>query len=127
VTDRRSGGTNIEDEDNDEILALDNIRLARLYKLPKTLFDLWQEFQFGLNGEKPKKEFTLEERGKNNSMYCKREFFWNVIRSLVWTGHTSQAVIDKVYLVYGRGTSVMKILLKMIRDRKEGGNPSLTV
>jgi len=117
VTYRRCGGTNIEDEDNDEILALDNIRLARMYKLPKTLFDLWQEFQFGLNGEKPKKD----------SMYYKREFFWNVIRSLVWTGHTSQAVIDKVYLVYGRGTSVMKILLKMIRDRKEGGNPSLTV
>ena len=119
--------TNIEDEDDDELLALDTIRLARLYKHPKTLFDLWKEYQFGLNGEKPAKEFTLEERGKNKSMYCRRKVFWDVIRSMVRAGHTSHAAIDKVYLVYGRGTSVMKILLKMIRDRKEGGHSSLTV
>ena len=118
---------NIEDEDDNELLELDTIRLVRLYKHPKSLFDLWKEYQFGLNGEKPAKEFTLEERGKNKSMYCRRKVFWDVIRSMVRAGHTSHTAIDKVYLVYGRGTSVTKILLKMIRDRKEGGHPSLTV
>ena len=106
---------------------MENLKLARLYKHPKTLFDEWKEYQFGLNGEKPAKEFTVEERGKNKSMYCRRKVLWDVIRSMVRAGHTSHAAIDKVYLVYGRGTSVTKILLMMVRDRKEGGHPSLIV
>ena len=101
--------------------------LANLYRSPKSLFDLWQEYQFGLNGEKPAKDFNSQERGKNKSMYYRRKVFWDIIRNLGNAGFTSDVAIDKVYDVYGRGTSVTAILLMMVRDRKTGGNPNLRV
>merc|ERR1712150_375032 len=100
---------------------------ARLSRCPKTLFDLWHEYQFGLSGCKPAKEFTLIERGKAKSVYCRRKVFWDVVVKLVNAGHTSEVVIDKVYACYGRNTSVTKILLKMVQDRKTGGHPNLRV
>ena len=101
--------------------------LAKLYRSPKSLYDLWQEYQFGLNGEKPAKDFSSTERGKNKSMYCRRKVFWDVISTLIRAGYTSDTAIDKVYQVYGRGTSVTSILVMMVRDRKNGGNPNLRV
>ena len=100
---------------------------AKLYRSPKSLHDLWHEYQFGLNGGKPAKEFTLQERGKNKSLYCRRKVFWDTISGLVRAGFTSETAIDKVYQVYGRGTSVTTILVMMVRDRKTGGNPNLRV
>ena len=101
--------------------------LAQLYRSPKSLYDLWQEYQFGLNGEKAAKDFSSRERGKNKSMYCRRKVFWDVISTLIRAGFTSDTAIDKVYQVYGRGTSVTSILVMMVRDRKNGGNPNLRV
>ena len=100
---------------------------AKLSQCPKTLFDLWQEYQFGLSGCKPAKEFNLLERGKTKSVFCRRKVFWDVIVKLVNAGHTSEVAIDKVYGCYGRTTSVTKILLKMVQDRKTGGHPNLRV
>ena len=100
---------------------------AKLYRSPKTLFDLWHEYQFGLNGCKPAKDFTLEERGKVKSVYCRRKVFWDVVASLVNAGHTSEVAIDKVYACYSRGKSVTTILLNMVQDRKNGGHPNLRV
>ena len=122
-------GTMSEAEDGAEETAEQAIdRMpAKLYKSPKSLHDLWHEFQFGLNGSKPAREFTLQERGKNKSLYCRRKVFWDTISSLVRAGFTSEVAIDKVYQVYGRGTSVTTILIMMVRDRKTGGNPNLRV
>ena len=116
-------------EEDDEELAMLLIRRrpAKLYKSPKTLFDVWQEYQFGINGEKPAKDFTHEERGKNKCIYCRRKVFWDVVSNLVRAGHTSDVAIDRVYQVYGRSTSVTRILVQMVRQRKDGGHPSLRV
>ena len=100
---------------------------AKLYRSPKTLFDLWHEYQFGLNGCNPAKEFALEERGKVKNVYCRRKVFWDVITLLVNVGHTSEVAIDKVYVCYGRGKSVTTILLNMVQDRKRGGHPNLQI
>ena len=78
-----------------------------------------------MNREDPAKDFYSQERGENNSMYCRRKTFWDIIRKLVDAGYKSYAAIDKVYEVYGRGTSVNTILVVMARDRKIGGNPNL--
>ena len=48
---------------------------AKLYRSPKTLFDLWHEYHFSLNDSKPAKEFILEERGKVKSVFCRRKVF----------------------------------------------------
>ena len=78
-------GTMSEAEDGAEETAEQAIdRMpAKLYKSPKSLHDLWHEFQFGLNGSKPAREFTLQERGKNKSLYCQRKVFWDTISLLV--------------------------------------------
>ena len=52
---------------------------------------------------------------------------WDVISTLIRAGYTSDTAIDKVYQVYGRGTSVTSILVMMVRDRKNGGNLNLRV
>ena len=100
---------------------------TRLSRCPKTLFDLWHEYQFGLSGYKPAKELNVIERGKTKIMYCCMKVFWNVVVKLVNTGHTSKVAIDKVYACYRRNTSGTKILLKIIQDRKTGGHPNVHV
>ena len=121
--------TALDASDGDETEAEEVIgrMQARLSRCPKTLFDLWHEYQFGLSGCKPAKEFTLIERGKAKSVFCRRKVFWDVVVKLVNAGHTSEVAIDKVYACYGRNTSVTKILLKMVQDRKTGGHPNLRV
>ena len=127
---RPSGRGRVRDEDDQddqeesEAQVVERMK-ARLYRSPKTLFGLWHEYQFGLNGCKPATDFTLEERGKVKSVYCRRKVFWDVITSLVNAGHTSEIAIDKMYACYVRGISVTNILLNMVQDRKNGGHPNL--
>ena len=123
---------NEEEKDETPYVGFDEVehifpRHPQLYKSPKTLFDLWQEFQFGINGEKAARDFNYHERGKCKSLYSRRKVFWDCVATLVRAGHTSDTAIDKIYAAYGRNTSVTNILLKMIQDRRVGGHPSLRV
>ena len=67
-----------------------------------------------LDGEKPVKEFSSRERGKNKSIYCRQKLLWDVISDLIRAGYTSDTANDKVYQVYGRGTSVTSILVVIV-------------
>ena len=100
---------------------------VKLYKNPRTLFDLWQEYEFGISGTKPAKEFTRAERGENKSLYCRRNVFWQLMVQMIHAGHTSDSAIDKIYTVYGSSLSVTSILLCLVQDRKQGGHPSLRI
>ena len=75
----------------------------------------------------PRSSVLLREREKSKSVYCRQKVFWDVIVKLVNAGYTSEVAIDKVYACYGRNTSVTKILLKMVQDRRTGGHPNLKV
>ena len=79
---------------------------AELYPRPQNLYDLWQEYEFGLNGKKAAKHFTRAERGKVKFAYCRRKVFWDVIVKLVHAGHTSDSAVDEVYNCYGRSLPV---------------------
>ena len=37
---------------------------VKLSKNPKDLYTVWTEWEFGLNGMKPARDFTIHERGK---------------------------------------------------------------
>ena len=100
---------------------------ATLSCCPKTLFDLWHEYQFGLSDCKSAKEISLFKRGRVKSKYCRRQVFQDVIVNLVNAGHTSKFAIYKVYACHGRSTCVTKILLQIVKDRKSGGHPNLQV
>ena len=43
-------------------------------------------------------------------MYYRRNVFCDIIKNSICAGYTSDTTIDKVYQVYGRGTSVTSIL-----------------
>ena len=97
---------------------------VKLCKNPRNLYILWHEFEFVVEGTKPAKFFTPRERGVNKFSYSRRKIFWDLIVALTRRGLTSDAAIDKVYQVYGRGQTVSNILLTMREDRKKGGNPA---
>ncbi|KAG6617101.1 uncharacterized protein IUM83_04870 [Phytophthora cinnamomi] len=105
----------------------DSIKVVRLAKRPRDLFQLWHEYEFGLNGTKPAKEFTRAERGANKFAYSRRKAFWDSVAYLVRAGLTSDVAIDRIYAAYGRQRPVTAILTALRRDKKNGGHPALRV
>lgn len=101
--------------------------IARLSKCPRSLHELWKEYQVGTGGYKAAKDFTAQERGADKSKYYRRNVFWTKISELILAGYSSDEACDLVYRCYGRGCSVTKIINKMIADKKEGGHPGLRV
>ena len=47
----------------------------KLMNNPDDLFTVWKEWEFGMNGTKPAKDFTSHERGANKFTYCLRKVF----------------------------------------------------
>jgi hypothetical protein len=64
--------------------------VAMLSPLPKTLHDLWQEYEFGSGNRKPAKDFTPTERGKVKHSYYKRKFLWEKVSEMVRSGMIAQ-------------------------------------
>jgi hypothetical protein len=112
----------------EEIELLQQARRVELSKQPKSLHELWQEFQFGINNQKAAKDFTTAERGgKNKFKYCRRKVFWDLIALHVQAGFLAQVAIDRVYDCYGRRLSVTAILELMRKDKTTGGHPNLRI
>ena len=100
---------------------------AMLSKHPSHLADVWAEFQVGLGGRKPAKDFTQADRGRNADAYCRRKNIWDLIQGLILQGHSHTAAINKIYQAYGHGCSVSKIIAFIKRDKKTGGHPNLRI
>ena len=100
---------------------------ARLTRCPKTLHDLWKEYEFGFSRCKPAKDFTSNERGKDRYNYYKRNVFWSQVSLMIRAGYTAETACDKIYSVYGACLPVSKIIKLMIRDKKYGGHLALRV
>ena len=98
---------------------------ATLSSRPKTLSDLWMEYEFGIDGRKAARLFTSLERGKCRYMYSRRYNFWAVVDRMVRSGYTSDAAIEKIYNVHGNGSPVSKILVELGHDKRRGGHPEL--
>ena len=90
---------------------------VKLMKNPKDLFTVWKEWEFGMNGMKPAKDFTSHERGANKFTYCRRKVFWDAVNRLIARGHTSDTAVDRIHEAYGRGKSICEILRLMAQDR----------
>ncbi len=91
----------------------------KLQKYVRNLYLLWKEYEFGLDGKKPAREFTRYERGQNKCTYSKHKVFWEVVERLIQRGYTSDTAIDHVYSVYGRNKSNTQILNAMRKDKME--------
>ena len=102
--------------------------IASLSDAPRSLYELWEEYQVGIGGRKPAKQFTHHERGRVKHRYHLRNIVWQVILGLVRQGHSDQRAIDLIYNIYGGGTSVTNVIRALKRDIKGGTlSPTLRI
>ena len=98
--------------------------VASLIARPRTLHDLWAEWQVGGGGRKPAKDFNSGERGAVKNRYCFRKVLWYKVAEMVRAGDTAHTACDKIYAAYGENLSVTKIIHKMQVDRRFGTWPA---
>ena len=92
---------------------------AFLSQSPKNLHELWQEYEVGINGHKPARMFTANERGRVSKKYSRRNLVWQKIVDLCRLGHTHVIAIDKVYEKYGSECTVTQIVNKISAENRQ--------
>jgi hypothetical protein len=90
---------------------------------PNDLYQLWHEYEFGIDGRKAAKDFSAIERGRVKFKFYRRKAFWDVVLKLIHGGLMAEVAIDRVYSTYGVKESITKILNMMLRDRKDNITP----
>ncbi|KAG9408425.1 hypothetical protein AC1031_021664 [Aphanomyces cochlioides] len=88
---------------------------AKLSKRPLDLYELWKEYEFGLAGSIPAKQFSEKERGAVKFTFCFRAKLWRLVEAMLKRGYTSDTAIDAVYAKFGRSKSVSAILTELRR------------
>ena len=91
---------------------------AKLIRNPKSLYVLWNEYEFGIAGRRPAKTFSKEERGRDRYNYYKRNIFWSLVVEMVRRGRSANEAIDTIYQAYGYTTSITHIIKKLQDDKK---------
>ena len=118
---RRGGDDNeIEPNDNNNIDRQHVLYAGTLSKHPKDLYSLWQEYQFGIEGRKAARKFSIKERGRNPFTYNRRKIVWDKILELIRHGHSHLTAIDQIYETYGRDATVTTIINRLRSDRIRG-------
>ena len=107
-------------------------RNATLSRGPKTIHDLWQEYQHGIGGRIAAKNFRPTERGRCKFTYSKRNVIWQIIKDLVLAGIDSDVACDRFYQAYGHNKSVTYITDRVYADKagregEAGKHPLLRV
>ena len=59
---------------------------ATLSKSPCNLYLLWTEYEFGIGGRLPAKDFNHKQRGKVKYKYYRQKVFWDTVIRLVNSG-----------------------------------------
>ncbi len=96
---------------------------ADLSSTPRTLYELWEEYQNGTGGRKAARLFTPQERGRVKHKYCRRKVVWDVIAARVRVGDSAQVACDRIYNAYGHATPVTTIINRMKNDRQQNTLP----
>ena len=117
------GGQAGAEGDNNNIVQ----QQASLSPNPRTLYLLWGEWENGIGGRKPARDFNSQERGRVKYTFHRQKVFWDKVSEMVRAGWHAMNAIDRIYEVYGRRTSVTSIINRMRSDRRNGGNPGLVV
>ena len=100
-------------------------RPAKLAKY-KTVGDCWQEYMFGIGGNKPAKDFTDKESGAI-STYSRRRPIYQRLALLVRAGKAPAVAIRLIDDQYP-GMSLLKIAKELRKGEEEGTlHPSLCV
>lgn len=117
-------GQNVEETGLDQ----QSRRTALLGKHPRSLHDLWNEYEIGTPGKKAAKDFTARERGgQNKHTFYLRKFLWDKVAEMVRSGMDAKTACDNIYEAYGHTQSVSSILKRLKADSKTGGHPNLRI
>jgi hypothetical protein len=93
---------------------------STLSPTPRTINLLWLEYETGIGGRKPARDFSREERGRVKHKYHRRKVVWDCISQLIRAGLTADIACDRIYQVYGVSTPVTTIINNMKRDARNG-------
>jgi len=93
------------------------IREAILSRGPRTLWNLWLEYEEGLDNHKPAKNFTASERGQVKSVYSHRNHFWRAMEKIISRGHSALAAIEMLQTAYGEQLSVSNMCRACKNDK----------
>jgi hypothetical protein len=91
--------------------------LATLSPRPNTLAVLWLEYECGIGGRKPAKDFTTAERGRCTKTYYRRNLVWRKIDHLVRAGHSYEVASHMLQMQYGANLSVTEIIKRIIAEQ----------
>jgi hypothetical protein len=100
-------------------------RQARLAPRPRCLYELWQEYQFGIGNNKPAKNFTSAERNQDTitkQKYYYRNKVWKLQSYMLNAGWTVEGMNAEIARVYN-SSNVSSIIKGVIVDSKKPNNP----
>ena len=97
-----------------------NRRWPTLCKNINSLVSLWSEYEMGIGGRKPAKDWTAVERGnkRQKQTYYRRNCIWKIQLHLINKGHNLQAANALIRQTYGENTAITKISEAIVKDRK---------
>jgi len=76
------------------------------------LYEMWQEFEHGIGGCRPARDFSPCKRGQVKTIYMQCKVEWDETLHLVHAGNTHLVAIDHIYQASGPSLSVTKIIKK---------------
>jgi hypothetical protein len=98
-------------------------RPATLFRNPRNLVVLWDEYVNGVGGSKPAKDFNDLERGRCSSLYSQRNVYWQCMTRLLAHGLTLESGIARISEIYPG--SVTQKIIALRRDENNGGHNRL--
>ena len=89
----------------------------------RDLMVLWHEWEYGIGGRKPAKDWTAQERGgggckKVKQMYHRRKNIWRIQLLLINKGRSIQAANALIEQTYGSRLSLTAISQAIAKDRQ---------
>ena len=96
---------------------------------PRTLHELYTEWQYGIGGRKAARLWNAKERAQRiggiKQKFYRRHVVWKIINALMNKGCDAHEAIHMVKEAYGHNCTVSQYINKIIRDRPNGGHPNL--
>ena len=95
------------------------IQPARLSQGPKSIMQLWQEYQVGLNGNKAARLFTPNERNSSRDIkqkYYRRNKVWELMDRLIRSGLSVDAAIARIHGAYGSNLTMTVLVQEIIKN-----------
>ena len=98
---------------------------ATLYPHPRTIEAMWDEYQNGIGGRKPARDFSRRERGSCKFKFARRKLIWDAVERLLDMGNDLSTACNKIRRVFG-DVSMTRLINLIWQDKNSAvPNPDL--